>query len=128
MYTQKVEVSPVGGSSWTNITNYLAPKGLVWSRIDVDLTGTATQAGVVPTVRLREKKGLQLNFRGLLDTELSTIMTAFKPKFVRIRVYSPETGTQEVTTYKTNGFSVKYQVQRTANSAWEGFSITLEEY
>ena len=128
MYTQKVEVSPVGGSTWKDITKYLAPKGLTWSRIDVDLTGAATQAGVTPTVRIREKKGLQLTFRGLLDTELADVVTTFKPKFVRLRVYSPETGSQDVTTYKTNGFPVKYQAQLPSGSAWEGFSMTLEEY
>lgn len=127
MYTQKIEVAAVGSSSYTDITNYLAPQGFEWRRIDVDLNGPTTQDGVSKVVRIREKYGAVLTFREQLDSEAYAVLGLLKDKHVQLRFYNPEYGTKKVYTMRTGNVSIKHYVQKGTGALLQGYSMELEE-
>lgn len=128
MFTQKIEVAPLSGSTWTNITSYLVPGGFTWGRIDVDLKGSLLQSGVTPVARIRKKDAAILNFRKLDDASLKTVLQKLSDKKIRIRFYSPETGSQVTKTVVTPSIQVPFFVQTSTAAYHMEFSVTLEEY
>lgn len=128
MYIQKIEVAQVGSDNFHDLRPYLAPGGFEWRRIDIDVSGSTTLGGRTHTVRIREKQGVKLTFRGMKQNEISEVLGWFKAKYVLIRFVNPETQDVEVHTMKTGNAAASHQAQQRYAVIWKSYTIDLEEF
>ena len=127
MYTQKLEIATIGSNTWTDITNLLSPKGLEWSRININTSKSTTMDGVDHLARIRQKYQVKATFRELTDTQEQTLLAALAPEKIKVRTYSPVTGSQVVLEVRVSDINIGFFAQTSSAAYWKGFSVTFAE-
>ena len=127
MYTQKLEIAAIGSSTWTDVTNLLSPKGLEWSRININTARITTLDGVDHLARIRQKYQIAASFRELTDTQEQSLLTILAAAKVKIRVYSPGSGLLTTLEVRVSDINVGFFAQTSSAAYWKGFSATFIE-
>lgn len=127
MYTQKIELAPVGSNVWTDITKSLVPGGLKWSKININTQKSTTADGVDHLVRIRRKFQIELTFRELSDADVKTMLTLFDNEELQARLYSPASGNVETMTMRVSDTAIGFWTQYNGSAYWKGFSVVLTE-
>ncbi|MBQ0097914.1 MAG: hypothetical protein KBS62_03135 [Oscillospiraceae bacterium] len=112
----------------TDITTFIAPRGLKWQRNDVD----APDAGrfldaEMQRKRVAIKERLDITCRPLTDTEVYTLMNLIEPEFVSVTYKSPLLGTRTATFY-SNNVPASYLFKDSQGAEWwDGITFPLIE-
>lgn len=113
----------------TDITPYIAAKGLKWSRNDVDgPTAGRMQNGEMVRDRVATKYRWDVTCRPLTAQEQATVLTLLQPEYVVLDYTDPLDNTTKSGLFYSNNFPSTYLV-RMANGAelWAGLAFPLVE-
>lgn len=125
----KIEVAPMTGNTWTDITDYIAYQGLKWSRNDIDAanSGRGTQDGLMHRARVALKVRIDVTCRPLLAEEAHIVLQAIKPQWIRVRYYDVQEGTTVTKTMYSNNIPATFLLQRDTEQYWDGIAFPLVE-
>lgn len=112
----------------TNITPYIANRGLKWTRSDVDgPTAGRTMDSVMHRKRIGTKIRLDITCKPLTATELSTVLNLIYPEYVTVTYDDPMYGRVTKTMYSNNNPASYLIMKPNGTELWDGISFPLVE-
>lgn len=116
----------------TDITPYIAYKGIKWQRADVDSAqATRTLDGSLQRARVATKIRLDITCRPLTATEAATILALIQPEWVTVTYSDPMSGTRSNVVMYSNNNPASYLMQKTNGNTtteyWDGITFPLIE-
>ena len=112
-------------SSYTNITNYIAHKGIKWQRADVDgANATRTLDGTLVRDRVAIMVRYDVTCRPLTASEANTLLNLIKDEYIMLRVSDPMFGTKEFKVY-SNNIPATFLMKKGALEYWSGITFPL---
>ena len=124
-----VEVAPLNSNVWTDITPYIAAQGLKWSRNDIDAqnSGRSTEDGLLHRKRVAQKKRLDITCRPLTQAELTTVLKAIDPEWLRVRYWDALAGAFVIKTMYTSTVPATFFFDDGVRQYWTGVEFPLIE-
>lgn len=118
------------GTTWVDITPYIALGGLKWQRADVDGANTGrTQAGNMVRDRVAIKYRFDITCRPLRAAELATVLQLIEPVFVYVQYTDPTTNTVKSAEFYSNNIPASYAFAKkhgaTTEEWWQGVTFPL---
>ena len=117
------------GSSWTDITPYIAWQGLTFSRNDVDAPDAGRDmSGLMHRGRVAIKEKMNINTIQLTKAQVASLMTLLLPETIRVRVTPyPQTNAAKTMYMYTNNVKTTYIIHRTSGEDLQTLSFPLIE-
>lgn len=102
------------GSSWVNITPYIAWQGLTFSRNDVDDPDTGRDmSGLMHRGRVAIKEKMNVQTKPLTQAQLNTLYQLVIPQDFQVRVNPyPATNASHTMTMYSNNFATSYIIKK----------------
>lgn len=127
--TMQIEIAPSNGNTWTDITPYIAAQGLKWSRNDIDAqnSGRDTQDGLMHRKRVSQKIRLDITCRPLLQEELTILLNAIEPQWLKVRYYDPKANAKVTKTMYTSTVPASFFFDDGIRQYWTGVEFPLIE-
>lgn len=114
----------------TDITGYIAPGGVKWTRADVDgaAAGRMLDASMTRD-RIAIKRRLDITCRALTFSEMSVVLSLIEPEFVSVTYTDPTAGSVVNRTFYSNNFSLTLSTFKWPDGTemWTGLSFPLIE-
>ena len=113
----------------TDLTPYIAFKGVKWTRNDVDSPDTGrTLDAVMHRGRVASKIRLDISCKPLTDSEASTVLNAIYPEYVTVQYTDPQAGGLVTRTMYSNNNPASYLLNREGEEdLWDGITFPLVE-
>ena len=112
----------------TNITDYIARRGLKWQRSDIDAANSGrTMDGVMHRGRVASKIRLDITCRPLTASELAIVEALVLPEYVTVTYNDPLYGSVTKTMYSNNTPASYEMVSRNGVEWWSGVTFPLIE-
>ena len=112
----------------TDITPYIAYKGIKWQRADVDSAqATRTLDGSLQRARVATKIRLDITCRPLTAAEAATILALIQPEWVTVTYSDPMSGTRSNVVMYSNNNPASYLMQKGSTEYWDGITFPLIE-
>lgn len=113
----------------TDLTPYIAFKGVKWTRNDVDSPDTGrTIDAVMHRGRVASKIRLDISCKPLTDSEASTVLNAIYPEYVTVQYTDPQVGGLVTRTMYSNNNPASYLLNREGEEdLWDGITFPLVE-
>jgi len=129
MATFKLEIAPLSGNTWVDITPYIAFRGLKWSRNDIDAanSGRGTQDGKMHRHRVALKIRLDVECKPLTAEEAHIVLQAIYPQWVRVRYYDIQSGATVTKKMYSNNIPATFFLQDGDVQKWDGITFPLIE-
>ena len=117
------------GSSYVDITKYIAWGGLKWTLSDVEASDAGRTAdAVMHRNRVAQKVRLDVTCRDLTTAEASTILQLIDPEYLTVRYTDPrQGGLVEKTMYSNNRPAVYARIDSDGTEWWSGINFPLIE-
>lgn len=114
----------------TDITKYIAPGGVKWTRSDID--GTNAGRGIDGTLirdRVAIKRRVDVTCRALTLAESAVVLSLIEPEFVSVTYTDPMAGSVVTKTLYSNNFSTTLSSFKNPDGVemWTGLSFPLIE-
>ena len=114
----------------TDISDYIAPGGVKWTRSDVD--GTNAGRGLDGTMirdRVAIKRRLDVTCRAMTLSEVSTVLALIEPEFVSVTYTDPRAGGAVTTTMYSNNIPATLSTFKKPDGTemWTGLTFPLIE-
>ena len=126
----KIELSTNNGSTYTDITSFIAQNSLQWSLNSVDADGAGRSLdGVMHRKQIGHKDKYSLKCVPMTTTDLNSLLTILKAEWLKVRI-TTASGTTVKTMYPgaTKQATLYWDRGGTStNELWTGFSFTLIE-
>ena len=121
-----VEIS--NGSTWVNITPYIAYQGITFSRNDVEAPDSGrTLDGLMHRGRIASKEKMEVKTVPLTKAQVATLETLLYPETIQVRVNPyPQTNASKTMTMYSNNVKTSYIIHRT-NDDIQSVSFPLIE-
>lgn len=113
----------------TDLTPYIAFRGVKWTRSDIDAPDTGrTMDGLMHRGRVTTKIRLDITCKPLTDSEASTVLNAVYPEFVTVQYTDPQAGGMVTKTMYSNNNPALYLLNREEQEdLWDGITFPLVE-
>ena len=113
----------------TDITNFIAYKGVQWKRNDIDGPNSGrTLSGLMIRDRVATKIRLDITCRQLTLTEVRTLLNLLMPEFVSVTYDDPMDGVVTRTMYaNNNGAQFLFARDNDTKEWWDNVSFPLVE-
>lgn len=113
----------------TDLTSYIAFKGVKWTRNDVDSPDTGrTMDAVMHRGRVASKVRLDISCKPLTDSQASTVLNAIYPEYVTVQYTDPQAGGLVTRTMYSNNNPASYLLNREGEEdLWDGITFPLIE-
>ena len=113
----------------TDLTPYIAFKGVKWTRNDVDSPDTGrTLDALMHRSRVASKIRLDISCKPLTDSEASTVLNAIYPEYVTVQYTDPQAGGLVTRTMYSNNTPASYLLNREGqDDLWDGITFPLVE-
>lgn len=112
----------------TDISNYIAEKGIKWTRNDLDGPNAGrTLSGLMIRDRVAVKIKLEVTCRDLDEDSLRMIMNLIYPPFVQVSYNDPIYGHVTKTMYSNNNAAVFNSVDTAGTRKWGSITFPLIE-
>lgn len=112
----------------TDITDYIAYRGLKWQRSDIDSAQAGrTMDGKMHRGRVTTKIRLDVTCRPLTTAEASTLLNLILPEYVSVTYDDPQDGTVTRTMYANNNPASYLIRQKDGTEYWDGIEFPLVE-
>lgn len=112
----------------TDITNWIAEKGIKWTRNDLDGPNAGrTLTGLMIRDRVAIKTKLEITCRDLTGEELRTLMNLTLPVFVTVTYDDPIYGTVTKTMYSNNNAATLGRINTAGKRVWGSITFPLIE-
>lgn len=113
----------------TDLTPYIAFKGVKWTRNDVDSPDTGrTLDALMHRGRVASKIRLDISCKPLTDSEASTVLNAIYPEYVTVQYTDPQAGGLVTRTMYSNNNPASYLLNREGQEdLWDGITFPLVE-
>ena len=122
-----VELSP-DGSTWTDITKWIAYQGITFSRNDVEAPDAGrTLDGIMHRGRVAIKEKIKIKTVPMKKADIATLHTLLYPEtlYVRVNPY-PGTNSSKTLNVYANNFETNYIIHRTSDDI-QSMSFPLVE-
>lgn len=111
-----------------DITNYIAFKGLKWSRNDIDAQNAGRALdGTMMRDRVATKIRLDITCRPLKAAELNEVLNLIEPEYVTVEYDDPMMGRRTGTFYANNNPASYCILQPDGTEWWHDISFPLVE-
>lgn len=115
----------IGG---VDITDYIAEKGIVWSRNDLDGPNAGrTLTGLMIRDRVAVKIKLEITCKDLTGDQLSTILNLIYPQYVEVTYEDPLYGNVTKTMYSNNNKATLGYIDTANERVWTSITFPLIE-
>lgn len=113
----------------TDITNFIAYKGVQWKRNDIDGPNSGrTLSGLMIRDRVATKIRLDITCRQLTLTEVRTLLNLLMPEFVSVTYDDPMDGVVTRTMYaNNNGAQFLFAKDNDTQEWWDNITFPLVE-
>lgn len=113
----------------TDLTPYIAFKGVKWTRNDVDSPDTGrTMDALMHRGRVASKIRLDISCKPLTDSQASTVLNAIYPEYVTVQYTDPQAGGLVTRTMYSNNNPASYLLNREGEEdLWDGITFPLVE-
>lgn len=113
----------------TDITNFIAYKGVQWKRNDIDGPNSGrTLSGLMIRDRVATKIRLDITCRQLTLTEVRTLLNLLMPEFVSVTYDDPMDGVVTRTMYaNNNGAQFLFAKNNDTQEWWDNITFPLIE-
>lgn len=113
----------------TDITPYIAFKGVKWTRSDIDSPDTGrTMDGLMHRGRVTTKIRLDITCKPLTASQASVVHNAVYPEYVTVRYTDPQAGGIVTKTMYSNNNPASFLINRENTDAlWDGITFPLVE-
>lgn len=112
----------------TDITPYIAFRGLKWQRSDVDSAqATRTLDGSLQRSRIATKIRLDITCRPLTDSEAAIILNLILPEWVTVTYSDPMLGVRSNIVMYSNNNPASYCIKKGQTDLWDGITFPLIE-
>ena len=113
----------------TDITNFIAYKGVQWKRNDIDGPNSGrTLSGLMIRDRVATKIRLDITCRQLTLTEVRTLLNLLMPEFVSVTYDDPMDGVVTRTMYaNNNGAQFLFAKDNDTQEWWDNITFPLIE-
>ncbi|MBQ1789730.1 MAG: hypothetical protein II008_06110 [Oscillospiraceae bacterium] len=110
-----------------DITPYITPGGLKWSRNDLEGSSAGRlQNGDMHRDRLATKYQWDITCRLLTAAEQATILALIQPEYITVQYTDPLTNTTKIGRYYSNNFPSTYMVRRANGTEyWAGLAFPI---
>lgn len=117
------------GSSWVDITPYIAWQGLTFSRNDIDDPDTGRDmSGLMHRGRVASKEKMQVNTIPLTKSQSSALQALVYPESFQVRVTPyPRTNAAQTFVMYSNNVQVKYLIRKSYGEELQTLSFPLIE-
>lgn len=113
----------------TNITPYIANRGLKWQLSDIDASDSGrTMDGVMHRGRVASKVRLDVTCRPLTSSEARTVLVAIEPEWLTVTYVDPMLNDTVTKTMYSNNRPASHLIQKRDGSTWwDGITFPLIE-
>lgn len=117
------------GSSWVDITPYIAWQGLTFSRNDVDAPDAGRDmSGLMHRGRVAVKEKMNIQTVTMTKQQSASLQTLLYPQSITVRVTPyPRTNASQIMTMYTNNVKTTYVVHRNNGDELQSLSFPLIE-
>ena len=117
------------GSTWVDITPYIAFQGLTFSRNDVDAPDAGRDmSGLMHRGRVGVKEKMNINTIPLTKAQSSSLQTLLYPETIQVRVTPyPRTNSAHTMNMYSNNVKVTYLIHYTSGEDMQSLSFPLIE-
>ncbi len=112
----------------TDITDFIAEKGVKWSRNDIDGPNTGrSMTGLMIRDRIATKIRLDITCRELDETDMGTLQNLIYPVFVSVSYKDPLQGDVTKTMYSNNNSATLDCIDTAGKRRWGSVTFPLIE-
>ena len=112
----------------TDITNWIAEKGIKWTRNDLDGPNAGrTLSGLMIRDRVAIKIKLEITCKELYGEDLQTLLTLLLPEYVDVTYNDPLYGEVTKTMYSNNNTSILNRIDTAGKRVWGSIMFPLIE-
>lgn len=122
-------VSILSGSTWVNITPYIAYQGITFSRNDVEAPDAGrTLDGIMRRGRISYKERMDITTVPLKNSAVKTLQTLLEPETISVKVNPyPMTNASKTMTMYSNDVKTTYTIHRSDGTDLFTMSFPLVE-
>ena len=122
-------VEKKSGSTWVDITPYIAFQGLTFSRNDVDAPDAGRDmSGLMHRGRVSVKEKMNINTIPLTKAQSSSLQTLLYPGTIQVRVTPyPRTNAAQILSMYSNNVKVTYLIHYSSGEDMQSLSFPLIE-
>lgn len=112
----------------TDMTPYIAYRGLKWTRNDIDSSDAGrTMDGVMVRARVATKIRLDVTCRPLTQAEARIVLNAILPQYVTVQYTDPMYGNVSKRMYSNNNPASYLIKKNNGDEYWDGITFPLIE-